>query len=83
MDVWVIEHGDYEQRGVWGVASSAEAATKLVRDTFKSYPVKWDDPICHNERNWTLTGHFKARSGYCAEHSSDYDFSCYAVDAKI
>lgn len=79
MDVWVIESGEYEQRGVNGVAASVETAAKFIRAGYgEPYVVKWDAPIqCGDE--WELHGHFSAVLGYSSDHEAIYTFTKYTL----
>jgi hypothetical protein len=73
--VYLVEHGDYEQRGVWGVYVSESAAVAGVKATFAPpYIVKWDEPKRGRDR-LRLTGHFEAVQHYSTQHVGDFDIS--------
>lgn len=77
--VWLIESGEYEQRGVFGVAESLEAAIAHVKTEFgPPYIVRWEQPKKSDYPEFpmiTLTGHFEAVPGYSTEHTADYDIT--------
>ena len=73
--VWVIETGDYEQRGVFGVAVSPEAAAACVKDCFTApYIVRWDEPT-----EAGITGHFRSVPNYSISHTARFDFTEHEV----
>ena len=79
MDVWVIETGDYSERGVFGVASSLEAAVHYVKARYQGpYIVAWEEKT-DSQGELYLEGRFEFVSHHSTEHKARYDFVRYAV----
>ncbi len=79
--VWVIERGSYQERMIWGVASSVDVAARLVRDTYGDpYIVRWEEPIPDEGGAWSMTGHFERVDGHCGAGPSTFDFTPYQLD---
>lgn len=78
--VWIVESGDYEQRGIDLVAASPEAAVAAIKGRYDNghYVVRWEDPTS-DDRGWTLVGHFDAVPGWSTEHRAIYDITEYEV----
>jgi hypothetical protein len=75
MKVWVIESGEYENRGVDGVAISTDAADRFIRARFPApYIVTWN-----RVDDTTLVGEFEQVLGRSTRHQSTYDFTEYEV----
>jgi hypothetical protein len=77
--VWVAEHGEYEQRGVWGVYASAEAAVAAIKAKFADppYRVSWDQ--YETEVEVTLTGVFELVPDHSTSHTSTWEISPWDV----
>ncbi len=75
MEVWVIESGEYEQRGVNGVAVSVAAAVEWLKALYPPpYVVTWGEPAQDEYYLpkfviFRITGHFEAVQGYSVKHS--------------
>lgn len=82
-EVWIVEHGDDEQRGVWVVHESLDAAVALLKAQFAPpYIVRWEDvrdTSSGERREWTLTGHFEAVQHYSTRHQGDFTITPYLV----
>ena len=81
--VYVIEHGEYEDRCISGIAASLDAAVKFVKTTYSSpYIVRWEE-LVHRESGkseyWTLSGNFSAVQGYSIEHKGEFDITPWVV----
>ena len=72
--VFVIETGGYEQRFVFGVAASVEAAIAYIKAQYlRPYVVRWD---LHSKCDTTtLIGHFEATPGYSTRHDAEFDIT--------
>jgi hypothetical protein len=74
--VYVVESGDYEQRGVVLVAASVEAAFAAVKAIYGApYRVHWQQADAE-----TLVGDFEAIDGYSTQHTAYYDVTEYEVE---
>ena len=88
MTVWVIEHGDYEQRSVWAVVDSVETAVRQIMERYDSrYVVQWDThtkntPIhgFPDHEEWTLVGHFEQVPDISTKHSAYFSITKYVVN---
>jgi hypothetical protein len=79
--VWIIETGDYEQRYVFGIATSPEKAAAYIRSTYdEPYVIEWES-LAHTPwgdnggepyDEYELVGHFSAVQGYSTEHTAKY-----------
>lgn len=79
--VWVIETGDYECRFVWGVATSPEAAEKMIRSAFRApYVVRWED-LQKRGDEYVLVGHFDRVLHYSTGHTSTWDITPQVLDS--
>ncbi len=79
MRVWIVESGDYEQRGIDLVAESLEAAIKAIKERYgPPYIVEWDEL---NEDKWglSLTGNFAHVAGKSAEHTGTFEIAAWDV----
>jgi hypothetical protein len=74
MKVYVVEEGDYEQRGVVLVAASVESAIRAIKARYTGYPVSWEAD------GMTLVGHFNHLVGKCCEHTANFDIVEYEVE---
>jgi hypothetical protein len=74
--VWIIESGDYEQRGVDGVASTPEAAIAWLKKDSKG---RWDEPVMCDDECWTITGHWEFEMGVSSKHSREFQISRYQL----
>ncbi len=78
-EVWVVETGEYEQRHVWLVAESPEAAAAEIKRQYGSpYVVEWDELKADGD-HYALTGRFSAVPGYSTEHRGRFDMTRYPV----
>lgn len=74
--VWIVEEGDYEQRGVVLVAASLDAAVNEIKRMYgPPYRVAWDDLNYDDETSPCLTGHFEGVRGYSTTHTAHYSIS--------
>lgn len=91
MKVWVVESGDYEQRGIDLIAESVEAAVAALKARYGSpYIVEWGEI---EERSGVTQGNpwreltLKARHshvpGYAVGHTNTYTFSEWDVAAGV
>ena len=73
--VYVVETGEYEQRHVFGVYASLEAAVRGVKETFGApYIVRWHD-LEPGEDFVTLTGDFERVPNYSTKHRVHFDIT--------
>lgn len=74
MTVWVVESGDYEQRGIRYIAESFDTAVDVVKAAYgPPYRVAW------TVDGQGLTGTFEAVVGYSIAHTARFDITEYAV----
>lgn len=79
MHVWIIEAGEYNQRGVFGVALSPEGAVAAVKAEYgPPYIVKWDEPV-YDGGEWRLVGHFSEVLGKSTQHDCAFDITMQRV----
>ncbi len=79
--VWVVEHGDYDERGIVLVAATDDAAVKAVKDSYPPpYIVRWDR-LCGSRRSGrrVLTGHFEAVQHFSTKHQDDFEIQRWSV----
>jgi hypothetical protein len=81
--VYVVESGEYEQRMIFGVFSSLDAACASIRRPYVApYIVRWDDAAVPNSYGgYTYTGHFTRVNGYCGDRPEEWSITPYLVDA--
>jgi hypothetical protein len=78
MIVWLVEEGEYEDRGVVGVYSSIDNAVTGIKAQYPSpYIVKW------KLKEKTLIGYFAKVTGYSTKHTEEYDISEVIVDEGL
>ena len=70
--VWVVESGDYDSRGVDGVAISPEAAVEAIKARHAEYKVKWHEPTKDGE-SMCLRGDFAFMRGKSTQHTEYFD----------
>lgn len=77
MKVYVVETGDYEQRGVMLIAASLEVAIREIKKEYVNYEAIWNDPVAGQW--WTsIEGAFRRRSdGY--SFKAKFDIEEYEV----
>ena len=79
MNVYVVETGEYEQRGILCVADSFGAAVDAVKRAYgPPYVVAWQDADACG-----LRGHFSAVLGYAMEHDADFSITEWPVDDQL
>ena len=79
MTIWVIESGEYEQRGVDGVALSPDHGLQFLQDRYKDpYVVKWL-PLERNGNGASVTGQFEAVQGFSIKHTCRFDMTEHEV----
>jgi hypothetical protein len=73
--VFIIEHGDYSNRGRWGDAyASLDAAVAAIKGAFIApYIVAWKPLEEGRFCGWTLTGEFEHVQNYSIKHTAQYD----------
>lgn len=77
--VWIVETGEYEQRGIWGVYASVEAGVAAIKEDYgPPYIVEWADPDS-SAKHLSLVGTFQHVAGYSTAHTASFDFSEYEV----
>lgn len=82
MKVWIVETGDYEQRGVWGVYSSPDVATERIKATYAPpYIVRWEDVRIEVD-SFELVGHFDAVAGKSTRHTGVFDGRLFELDGS-
>lgn len=76
-NVWVVESGDYEARGIDGIYSSVESAVSHIKTRYgHPYVVAWElDEL-------TLIGHFEVVLNYSSQHTSCFDIKKWEVDCE-
>jgi hypothetical protein len=78
--VWVIEEGEYEQRHVFGVATSPQAAERMIRATYpEPYVVTWED-LKQRGEEYVLVGHFSQVPHCSTTHVAEYDITPHTLD---
>lgn len=78
--VWVVESGDYAQRGIDLVGGSLEAAVKAIKARYCSpYVVEWGELKDEGEYGHSLTGKFAGVRGHCIEHTDTFDITAWDV----
>lgn len=83
--VWLVESGDYEQRGVDLIADSLETAVAAIKTRYgPPYIVAWDELAQHewegqSHEEWTLVGHFEQVIHYSTQHVGRFDISRWVV----
>lgn len=81
--VWVVEHGEYEMRAVWGVYSSPQVANDSIKSVYKDpYIVEWSDLMLLGDSEATLIGMFTTVPGYSVAHTSTWHMTRYEIDKK-
>jgi len=88
MKVWVIETGDYEQRIIFGIAASPEAAVAYIKAEYSQPPyivqweeLRWDEKKeSDTEQSASITGIFQQVSGYPYGGRNKYDISSWEVE---
>jgi hypothetical protein len=89
--VYVIERGEYDQRFVWGVASSPEAAEAAIKERYgPPFVIRWEPlerDVDHSEDppidfGWVLTGHFEMVPGYSTQHTSAWAIEPFELIAS-
>lgn len=74
--VFVVEEGEYEQRGVMVVADSLDAAVAAVKRRYgPPYVVDWAELEVVADGLWLLRGAFAAVPGKSTEHTAEFDIS--------
>ncbi len=80
MRVWIVESGDYEQRGIALVAESLEAAIKAIKDRYgPPYIVEWNALKDEGEWGHSLTGNFAHVTGRSSEHTGTFEIRTWDV----
>lgn len=81
--VFLVEHGDYEQRMVSGVFSSLDAAVAAIKAPYSSpYIVSWDEPKEDRHGEFELVGHFTRVEGYCGDGPIDWTIIPCVIDSR-
>lgn len=90
--VWIVETGEYSQRGIAGVYSTPEKAEQGIKDVYSEpYKVAWEpikdtswtypiDGRTERVEQFTLVGHFEAVPGYSAKHRNEFDITAHELD---
>lgn len=82
-EVWIVESGDYEQRGIDLVTDSPESAIKAIKARFPSpYIVAWDEPTEYTSKGETtisLQGVFGAVLHYSVSCVVVFDITKWQV----
>ncbi|KKK99577.1 hypothetical protein LCGC14_2631360 [marine sediment metagenome] len=74
--VWIIETGDYEERYVFGIAETLEAAVSFIKSVYPfPYLVEWSDPYIYNVKSVTLYGYFSEVLKHSTSHYAEYYIS--------
>lgn len=79
-EVWVIEHGEYENRGVFGVAETVTAAISHIKRSY-GYPfvVRWGEVKCEPNGSWSIQAYFEAVPGHSTTHKDTFEITCYQL----
>lgn len=78
--VWVVESGDYEQRGIDVVAESLDAAVAAVKSMYaEPYKVEWSDVAESGWGTFSIRAHFEAVPGKSTEHEAIFSFTPFDV----
>jgi hypothetical protein len=78
--VWVVESGDYEQRGIDVVAKSLDAAVEAVKAMYPPpYEVKWGEVSESGWGQFSLRGDFDAVPGKSTKHETVFTFTAFDV----
>jgi hypothetical protein len=84
--VWLVEAGEYEDRMVFHVAASLDAAVEAVKRAYAPpYVVRWESIQRQPEpgRGWRLTGHFEAVAGKSVRHTGHFDIEEWDVEDSV
>ncbi len=73
MTVWMVESGEYEQRGVMFIAASKDAAIRAVKDSYADYKVVWA------ETDGGLAGTFEELQYLSTKHIAYFDITEWTV----
>lgn len=78
--VWVVESGEYEQRSIFLIARSLEAAVTAIKRVYgPPYVVAWDE-VRRDGGLWVLAGDFEAVLGSSIQHRAEYDITLWDVE---
>lgn len=79
---WVVESGEYEQRGVYGVYSSLqESVNAIKRRCGPPYIVTWRDPKKSSfGEDYELAGHFTGVPRHSGSGPRDWTITPYNID---
>ncbi len=73
MSVWVVQTGDYEQRGICLIAASLEVAVKAIKERYPApYKVTWEE-LVQQGSDYELKGHFEQVPHYAIERTAYFD----------
>ncbi len=80
MTVYIVESGDYEQRGVDLVADSMDAAARAIQRRYSSppYVVEWK-PVLVVDGIGTLVGEFADVPGWSVGHTGVFEITAYEL----
>jgi len=79
-EVWVIETGEYEQRGIFGIAISVEAAIKHIKEVYgPPYRVRWGELIKHDSDCYEIGGRFADVPDYACSHTEGFEITRYEL----
>jgi len=74
---WLIESGDYEQRGVDGIATSYKSAVELITNRYRNpYIVEWSD------NDGYLLGNFECVPNYSTKHTAQFDITEIPIEGN-
>jgi len=77
---WIVETGDYEQRGIVLVASSLEAAVRAIKERYgPPYIVEWGELKDEGEWGHSLSGKFAQVTGRATAHTATFDIGAWGV----
>lgn len=82
MKVWVVQSGEYEQRGIDLIAESFDAAVEALKRRYAPpYVVTWDEPV--HEPYEGIGATFASVRGYSVAHSTFFDIQEWDVEALV
>lgn len=78
--VWVVESGEYSQRGIVLVGASLDAARQAVIAQYAPpYIVEWEPVVNDAFEDWILVGNFEQVLGKSMKHRAEFTITPYEV----
>jgi len=78
--IWVVESGEYTNRGVDFLAVSIETALAHMRKTYQApYVVSWEELEQEDENHWSVSIRWTAAQDYSVNYWKYFDLTCHKV----